>query len=928
MKAESICYPLMRPQHGRLLFTSDRKSVATVRDAPSPDAPEKHAWHALAPGDTLRAFRTGPSGLGDEEAAQRLAHYGPNVLHITRPRGVWRRLLDQFRNLLIYVLLASSVTTAILGHWTDSAVIAGVVVINAIIGFVQEQRAEQALAAIRKLLASRARAIRHGRTTEIDAADLVPGDIVVVESGDRIPADLRLTEAHGLEVDESALTGESVPVTKHTAPVAADMPVADRRSLVHAGTLATRGLATGVVIATGGQTEIGRIGQLVETVKPASTPLLEQIGRFNRWLTAAIVAAAIALALLAILWRGMTFDEGFLAAVGFAVAAIPEGLPAIMTIALAVGVRRMARRHAIVRHLPAIETLGAVSVVCTDKTGTLTGNELTVRSLAIGGDRLRVTGTGLEPAGDIQRDGRSVIAADEPAVRRLVEAGILCNDADVAPAATGWRANGDPLEAALLVLAAKARLDAAEMRAAFPRVAMVPFDAERRLMATLHRNRGAGHIAVVKGAPESVLSLCADSTDNRSIAAAAAQADEMARRGERVIAFASRSFATSDAPERWTEFDGHLEFIGLCGFIDPPRPEAMAAVRRCRRAGVSVKIITGDHAETARAVARDFELADRESVRTGKELDGLDDDAFDSTARQIDIFARIDPRQKLRLVESLRRQGFITAMTGDGVNDAPALRQADVGIAMGAKGTEAAKEASQIVLSDDNFASIAAAIEEGRVVYDNLRKSIIYILPTSIGEALIIVAAILFGVALPITPILILWVNLVTEITLSLALAFEKAEPDVMARPPRQRKAPLLAGNLAWRVAVVTTLIVVGTFWQFEETLAAGASIAEARSVAVNLVVLFEVFYLANARSLSSPGWRFPSPGHALPMLAAITTVMILQLLLTYLPAMNRVFGTAPLSPEQWGIMLMIASSVFVVIEIERLALTLLHRWS
>jgi magnesium-transporting ATPase (P-type) len=894
---------------------------------PAKDAPNGPAWHALTGDAALRALAGGPDGLTADEAARRLAREGPNRLEFAPPRGALRRFLDQFDNLLIYVLLAAAGITAAIGHWTDSGVIAGVVVINALIGFVQEQRAEQALAAIRRLLARRARVRRDGRVEEIDAAGLVPGDIAVIEAGDRVPADLRLLECHGLEIDESTLTGESVPVAKDSRPVAADAPVAERRSLAYSGTLVTKGQATGLAIATGARSEVGRIGRLVETVAPASTPLLDQMARFNRWLTAAIVGAAAVLVAIGTMARDMPLADAFLAAVGFAVAAIPEGLPAIMTIALAVGVRRMARRHAIVRHLPAIETLGAVSIICTDKTGTLTRNEMTVRSLALNGEILNVTGSGYAPEGRILRDGIALEIDREPALAKLIEAGLLCNSAELiredaasSAAGDGWRVNGDPLEAALLVLAAKAGIDAAARRAALPRADLLPFDAEARLMATLHRVAAGGYLAVVKGAPEAVLPLCRDAP-----AGATAAVEEMARRGERVIALAARRIA-GDRPDAWTDFAGALELRGLCGLSDPPRPEAIAAVRRCRDAGIRVKMITGDHAETARAIAREFAFDDEGGAIAGAHLDKLDDTAFDRAARDIDIFARIDPRQKLRLVESLRRQGFIAAMTGDGVNDAPALRQADVGVAMGRKGTEAAKEASQIVLSDDNFASIAAAVEEGRVVHDNLRKAIGYILPTSIGEALIIVAAVLFGVALPITPVLILWVNLVTEITLSLALAFEKAEPDVMARPPRRRQARLLSPALGWRVALVTVVIVVGTFWQFRAALDQGATLAEARTVAVNLVVLFEVFYLINARSLSAPGWRFASWAHALPMAVAILIVMLLQLALTYQPAMNALFGTAPLTAATWGKMAAVAASVFVVAEIERFVLSFLRR--
>jgi magnesium-transporting ATPase (P-type) len=880
-------------------------------------------WHSMTTEETLSRLDATGQGLTATEAEARLARHGPNRLKPPDPPSPFRRFLAQFHNLLIYVLLASGGVTALLGHWVDTFVILGVVLINAIIGFLQEGKAEKALDAIRRMLSHQATVLRDGRRIAVAAEELVPGDVVFLQSGDRVPADLRLLGVKGLQVQEAALTGESLAVHKAVPPVAEGAALGDRTCMAYSGTLVTFGQGTGAVVATGDETEIGRISELLARVETLTTPLLRQMDRFGRWLTLAILLLAAFAFLAGILWRGYSADEMFLAAVGLAVAAIPEGLPAIVTITLAIGVQRMAARNAIVRRLPAVETLGSVTVICSDKTGTLTRNEMTVRALVTARGLYEATGEGYAPRGSILLDGNEVRPEDHPALGDLARGAALCCDATLREVGDDWLVDGDPMEGALLTLARKAGLDPEFEARACPRTDVIPFESEHRLMATLHHDHEGNGFIFVKGAPERLLALCSAQREGGAEVPLAPEywqgrMEELAERGQRVLALAVKRTHADHRELAFADLEDGLVLAGLLGLADPPRPEAVAAVAHCRSAGIRVKMITGDHKGTALAIGREFGLAPDRRALTGPELDGLSVEELRHLVPSVDVFARASPEHKLKLVEALQAEGQVVAMTGDGVNDAPALKRADVGVAMGRGGTEAAKEAAEMVLADDNFASIVHAVEEGRTVYDNIRKAIVFILPTNAGEAFTIIGAILLGGVLPITPVQILWVNMITAVTLALALAFEPGEKGVMARPPRDPAAPILDGFLIWRIAFVGLILVTGTFGLFLWEQARGTDLATARTVAVNTLVLFEIFYLFSSRYLREP---LAGPEGFLgsrPALVAIAVVLFFQVLFTYAPPMRFLFGTEGLDAWAWVRCVLVASSVLVLVEAEK----------
>jgi magnesium-transporting ATPase (P-type) len=881
-------------------------------------------WHARPASEALAELRSAPAGLDADEAARRLAAHGPNRLTPPGKRGPLARFLLQFHNVLIYVLLGAAGVTAALGEWVDTGVIVGVVVINAVIGFIQEGKAEKSLDAIRDMLSLHASVLRDGRRREIDAAELVPGDIVLLASGDKVPADLRLVETRNLRVEEAALTGESAPVEKSPGAVAAEAPLGDRVGMAYSGTLVVFGQGRGVVVATGDATEIGRIGRMLATVEAVETPLLRQMAGFGRWLTAGILALAAFTLAFGMLVHGQPAGEMFLAAVGLAVAAIPEGLPAIMTITLAIGVQRMAARNAIVRRMPAVETLGAVTTVCSDKTGTLTKNEMTVQRVLTAERALDVAGAGYAPHGGFAVAGADRALEDLPELADIARAALLCNDAVLREQAGGaWKLEGDPTEGALLTLAFKAGLDPRFEAAALPRIDAIPFESEHRFMATLHHDH-AGHAFVfLKGAPEAVLSRCdrqRHAGEDRPIDVAFWErgVEALAAGGMRVLALA---FAPMEHGKRALDFadvEGGLTLLALAGIMDPPRDEAIRAVAACRMAGIRVKMITGDHAVTAVAIARAMGLAAGGRALTGAQVEAMDMDALRRAAREVDVFARASPEHKLRLVEALQAEGEVAAMTGDGVNDAPALKRADVGVAMGHKGTEAAKEAAEMVLADDNFASIAAAVEEGRTVYDNLRKAIVYVLPTSFGQAAMVLFAVLAGMTLPITPVQILWVNMVTAVTLSLALAFERPEPGIMTRPPRDPREGLINGFMLWRIGFVMALLAGISFAAFLWQIERGAGVEAARTAAVNALVMGEIFYLFNCRRLTgsilSREGFFGNPR----VLQAIGLLLVLQALFTHLPLMQGLFHTAHIDATAWLAIVVAGVAVMFVVEAEK----------
>jgi magnesium-transporting ATPase (P-type) len=876
-------------------------------------------WHALEADAALRRLAAAPAGLTAGEAARRLAEHGPNRLPAAAPRSALRRFLAQFANLLIHVLLAAAAVTALLGHPTDAAVILGVVLVNAIVGFVQEGRAEQALDAIRDMLTPHASVLRDGRRQTVDAADLVPGDVVLLEAGDRVPADLRLLRARGLKIEEAALTGESVPVEKSPAAVAPGAPLGDRASLAFSGTLVAAGQGMGVVAATGAATELGRISGLIGEVQTLATPLLRQMDGFARRLTVVILGLSALVFAFAWLLRGYAAEEAFLAVVGIAVAAIPEGLPAVLTIALAIGVRRMAARNAIVRRLPAVETLGAVSVICSDKTGTLTRNAMTVAVAETPLGRFDAAGEGYAPDGSVTHDGDRPEAEAAALLAALARAAVLCNDAALREEPdAGWVVAGDPMEGALLAFAARAGAPPEALRLRFPRRDEIPFDSRHRYMATLHAAHGHA-FACVKGAPERLLDMCgreAGRADEVPLDRAAwhARAEALATAGMRVIAVARRDLPhEADALEPGDVEHG-LVLLGLLGLIDPPREEAVVAVADCQAAGIRVKMITGDHAATAGAIARQVGLRGAGSVVTGAELDTLDDAALRRRAMEADVFARASPEHKLRLVEALQAEGAVVAMTGDGVNDAPALKRADVGVAMGGKGTEAAKEAAEMVLADDNFATIAAAVREGRVVYDNVQKVIAWTLPTNGGEALVVILAILLGLTLPLTPVQILWINMVTATTLGLVLAFEAAEGDIMRRPPRPPAEPLLSGFLVWRVALVSALFCAGVFGIVAWSEWRGLPLEATRTAVVNAIVVLEIAYLFSVRFQRGTSLTWRGALGTRPVLIGVGAVVVLQLAFTYAPPLQALFATAPLDPVADGLPILAAGLLLLLL--------------
>ena len=853
--------------------------------------------HATPVADCLSTFDTTPEGLTSAEAARRLAQHGPNRLPEARGRGPALRFLLHFHNVLIYVLLGAAVVTAMLQHWVDTGVILAVVLANAVIGFAQEGKAEAAMAAIRSMLAPKAAALRDGQRVTLDGVNLVPGDIVLLEAGDKVPADLRVIEARGLTAQESILTGESVPVEKGTPPIAAGAALGDRRSMLWSGTLVTQGTARGLVVATGAGTEIGRIGGLLAGVEQLTTPLIAQMDHFARWLSFLILMCAALLLAYGYFVGHMPFADLFMVVVGVAVAAIPEGLPAVMTITLAIGVQAMAQRNAIIRRLPAIEAIGSVSVICTDKTGTLTRNEMVVAAAETPDGTFAISGAGYAPEGAITPTGD---------LGPLARAAALCNDAHLHHKDGVWTVEGDPMEGALLAFAGKVGIERAAQR-----LDALPFDSRHRFMAVL-TDGAAGRLVHVKGAPERVLRMCAgldlDHWHQR--------AEALANQGLRVLALAERA-----GPDRRIDpaaLEGGLTFLGLVGLIDPPRPEAIAAVAECRAAGIRVKMITGDHAGTAAAIARQIGLENPDRVLTGHDLDKLDEAQLALEVVGTSIFARTSPEHKLRLVTALQSHGLSVAMTGDGVNDAPALKRADAGIAMGLKGSEAAKEAADLVLADDNFASIAAAVREGRTVWDNLKKVISWTLPTNAGESMVIVLALLLGLSLPVTAVQILWINLITAITLGLALAFEPTETGTMARPPRARHAPILSGDLVWHVILVATLFLAAIFGVFTYAIDRGHPLPLAQTMAMNTLVVLEIFHLFFIRNIHSTSLTWAAARGTRVVWTVVLLITAAQFAVTYLPPLQAVLGTAPVPLSDGLLIVGIGAAFFALIEIEK----------
>jgi Ca2+-transporting ATPase len=890
---------------------------------------DSKAWHQLETEKVARLLKADlKDGLDPSEIAKRQAQFGLNRMTMHRRVGPWRRFLEQFNQPLVYVLLAAVVTTGILREYVDSAVILAVVLVNAVVGFLQESKAEKAIEALASMVVTEATVRRGGKRLRVPSVDLVPGDVVMLQSGDRVPADLRLFQVKGFQVDESALTGESVPVTKHADVLAMDTILADRKNLAFAGALVTAGQGEGLVWGTGDRTETGRIATLISEAVEISTPLTKKIAEFSRLLLWAIMGLS-AVTFAVGIWRGEKPVDMFMAAVALAVGAIPEGLPAAMTVTLAIGVSRTAKRRAIIRKLPAVETLGSTTVICSDKTGTLTENQMTVQEIFAGTRSYEVTGAGYEPKGEVLYEGRKVDLANDIALEECLKAGLLCNDSLLAREEGRMTVQGDPTEAALLVAAHKAGLIHADLNDATPRLDMIPFESEYMFRATLH-DADDGRVIYKVGALERILGRCTDMLmpDGTTVPLDAEMihraTDRMAGKALRVLAFTRRRVKSEHDRLDHDHVARGMTFLGLQGMMDPPRPEVIHAVAQCRSAGIQVKMITGDHLTTARAIAKQIGLGSPDGrtgeleAIAGRDLEKLSDEELSEAAERASVFARVAPDQKFRLVKALQARGHVVAMTGDGVNDAPAVKQADIGIAMGITGTDVAKGAADMILVDDNFASIEAAVEEGRCVFDNLTKFFVWTLPTNGGVALTLLVAIFAGTILPVLPAQLLWINLTTSVLLGMMLVFEPKEPDVMQRPPRNPREPILTVPLLMRTGLVTLMMGAGNVFLFHwEQGVAGASLNEARTIVVNTIVMVELFYLFNCRSLTRSVWSVGLFSN-LWLLVGCAAMIGAQLVFTYAPFMNRLFQSAPISLTAWTHIVGVAVVAALVIGFEK----------
>ncbi len=887
-------------------------------------------WHHLSTDEIIMLLSSdSKNGLTPKEAEQRFQQYGANALTSKQGLSSWMRFLLQFHQPLIYILIAAGVITAALQEWVDSGVIFGVVLVNAIIGYIQESKAESALAALADTMVAEATVLRNGEKKRVPSVKLVPGDIVLLQAGDKVPADVRLLKIRDLQVDESALTGESVPVEKAVAALEQEAVLAERKNMAYASSMVTYGQGSGIVTATGNYTEMGRISELISSAQDLATPLTRKIAYFSHILLYAILVLAAATVVVGIL-RGQSLFDMFMAAVALAVGAIPEGLPAAVTITLAIGVSRMAKRRAIIRKLPAVETLGSTTVICSDKTGTLTENQMTVQAIMAGDVHYEVSGAGYVPLGQIVRqDGGG--KADNTALGECLRAGVLCNDSLLLEKDGSWYVQGDPTEGALLASAAKGGFNSKETEKQSPRLDSIPFESQHQYMATLHdRGISTPRMVYVKGAVEQILAKCtaAMDTDGNTISLNSGKihndVSRMAARGLRVLAFARVKVPADTKTIHHEDVATGLTFLGLQGMIDPPRAEAVAAVRICKTAGINIKMITGDHPVTAAAIAGQIGIAtsvtddpDKSEVFTGQMLEKLSDDELKTVAEETNVFARATPEQKIRLVRALQASGHVVAMTGDGVNDAPALKQANIGVAMGITGTDVSKEAADMVLTDDNFSSIEAAVEEGRGVFDNLTKFIVWTLPTNLGEGLVILTAIFLGITLPILPVQILWINMTTAGFLGLMLAFEPKEPGIMQRQPRNPDTPILTGELITRIFLVGTLLLIGAFGLFQWELAGGASIEQARTVAVNTFVVMELFYLFNCRSLTKSIFQLGIFTN-MWVFGGVAVMVFIQLGYTYIPLMNRLFQSAAIDAASWGRIVLAGMAAYVIVEVEK----------
>ncbi len=888
------------------------------------------SWHDLSFTDVVTVLESDINkGLTASDVVERQEQYGANRITPQKSKGPLLMFLLQFHQPLIYILLAASLITLLLKEWVDSGVIFGVVLVNAIIGFIQESKALKAIEALARSMEGSATVLRDGKKSTIAASDLVPGDLVLLQSGDKVPADLRLINSRELQIDESALTGESVPVQKREQQLEAQTLLAERSNMMYSSTLVTYGTGTGVVVAIGDNTEIGRINTLIASAASLATPLTRKITHFSKVLLWVILGLSV-LTFIAGWLHGESLLDTFMAAVALAVGAIPEGLPAAMTIMLAIGVSKMATRHAIIRKMPAVETLGSTTVVCSDKTGTLTKNQMTVMQVFSGDKNYQFTGTGYAPEGDVRLNDSVIQIESHPLLKECLTAGLLCNDSRLIANDGQWSIEGDPTEVALITAANKVGILEETLTSELPRVDVLPFESQHQYMATLHDlSSGQEKVMYLKGSVEKVLACCQDRYDENLQLVPLdkdrvyREMESMANKGLRVLAFAKKVMPADSQTVKHQDIDQNLSFIGLQAMMDPPRDEAMNAVRVCQSAGIQVKMITGDHVSTAAAIARNIGIGNNSEKEAkdfaigGNELPQLSDSELVKVVQRSAVFARVTPEQKLRLVEALQKNDHVVAMTGDGVNDAPALKQADIGVAMGEGGTEVAKEAADMILIDDNFATIEAAIEEGRTVFDNLVKFITWTLPTNIGEGLVILIAIFLGLTLPITPVQILWINMTTALLLGMMLAFEGKEPGIMSRPPRDPKASVLTRELLIRIGIVSFLLLAGAYGLFEWAVAHNKDLETARTFAVNMFVFGEMFYLFHCRSLRYSMFKLGVfSNHWL--LFGVACMTLLQVFFTHAAVMNKLFGTSPLEMFDWMLVIACALIIYICVGIEK----------
>jgi potassium/sodium efflux P-type ATPase len=895
-------------------------------------------WYQLSVNEIFEHLKTSELGLTEEEVKQRLKKYGPNRIAEEEKINKLKILLHQFTSPLIYILLIAGVVTILLKEYIDSGVIFAVVIINAIIGFVQEYKAEKSARALKKMVVPKARVIRDGKEKEVNSEELVPGDIVLLASGIKVPADIRLIHTIELKTDESMLTGESVPVEKITTPIKQEnLPPGDQKNMAFMGTIVVSGRAKGVVVKTGERTILGKIAKEVKELTVVRAPLQDKIDSFAKTIAFIVLGASVLLFLIGLL-IGESAKYMFMTVVGAAVATVPEGLPIAVTVALAVGVVRMVRQNAIIRKLTAVETLGSITVIGSDKTGTLTKNEMTVK-LAYDGEHIyEFTGSGYDPSGEVLCEGISLKNLDpelKANLYTLLRIGLLCNETDIYEEDGFYKVNGDPTEGALIVSAMKAGLNKEEEKEKYPQIAIIPFESERGYMATLHRHKGKKYI-FVKGAPEKIIDMCSKDIYGNEINEIKRKeilhvASNFAKEGLRVLAFAFKE-ADHELEEltcKDVECPGiasNLIFAGLQGMIDPPRPEVKEAIEVCKKAGIRVVMITGDHAITAKAIAQKLGIVDEKAeVLTGRELEGMTDEELFEKVKKVNVYARVSPQHKLRITQALVRHGEIVAVTGDGVNDAPALKAAHVGVAMGRTGTDVAKEGADMIIADDNFASIVSAVKEGRIVFDNIRKVTFFLIPTGVAAILSILAAVIMGLPIPYVPAQLLWINLVTNGLQHIALAFEPGEKGIMERPPRDPKEPIMSRLLWERTVIVGLLISVGVVYNFQLALNEGPSLEKARTVAVTTMVFFQFFQAWNSRSELQSIFKI-SPFTNPLLFFSLIAAFFAQLSVIYVPTLQWIFRTEPITMSEWFQILMVSATVVLVVEIDKWIRRRAHR--